>query len=139
MGKIEKHFSSGLATLDASSDCRTAARLMRDRKIGAVVVLDGERAIGLVTERDLAWRVLASEGPVHLPLAQVMRHDLPTVGPGASELECAQLMRQHNTRHLLVTDGDRTLGIISMRDVIQLMLDEKQYLIDQLQHYLYQT
>jgi len=47
-------------------------------------------------------------------------------------VECANLMRKHTTRHLLVNDGGQVAGIVSMRDVIQLMLDEKQWLIEQL-------
>jgi signal-transduction protein with cAMP-binding, CBS, and nucleotidyltransferase domain len=65
-----------------------------------------------------------------------MRTDLPTVSAGATERECADLMKQHYTRHLLVAEGGEVMGVISMRDVIQLMLDEKQYLIDQLQTYI---
>ena len=139
MGKIDKHYSRDLVALDAATTTREAARLMRDRRIGAVVVRDGESTLGLVTERDLVWRVLAGEGSVDATLGQVVRRDLPPVAPSSSELDCAQLMRTHNTRHLLVAEAGGVVGIISMRDVIQLMLDDKQFLIEQLQRYLYQT
>src|SRR5262245_41896147 len=139
MAKIENHFSRDLVALDARVSSREAARCMRDRKIGAVVVRDGNRTIGLVTERDLTWRVLAGDGSVDQPLADVVRKDLPAVTPVSTEMECSQLMRTHNTRHLMVADQGQVVGIISMRDVIQLMLDEKQWMIEQLQRYVYQS
>jgi CBS domain-containing protein len=109
---------------------------MHDRRIGAVVVRDGNRIIGLVTERDLVARVLATEADHEMPIGRVMRRDLPTVEPNCTEGECADLMRDHHTRHLLVQDGRGIAGIISMRDVIRAMLDEKQFLIEQLENYI---
>ncbi len=109
---------------------------MRERHIGSVAVLDHERIVGLVTERDLVARVLATEADHELPIGRVMRRDLPTVRPTWSESECANLMRDHHTRHLLVADGKGIYGIISMRDVIAAMLDEKQFLIEQLENYI---
>ena len=71
-----------------------------------------------------------------MPIGEAMRTDLPTIASKSSESECANTMRDHFTRHLLVEDGGRVVGIVSMRDVIQLMLDEKQFLIEQLQCYI---
>jgi signal-transduction protein with cAMP-binding, CBS, and nucleotidyltransferase domain len=62
--------------------------------------------------------------------------DLPRVGPDATETQCAALMKQHFTRHLLVEEQGQVVGVVSMRDIIQLMLDEKQYVIEQLQEYI---
>ena len=70
------------------------------------------------------------------PLGEAMRTDLPSVPPVTSEAETAELMRTHYTRHLLVEEKGQVVGIISMRDVIQLMLDDKQFLIEQLQTYI---
>jgi CBS domain-containing protein len=139
VAKIDKHFTRDIVGLATTATCREAARIMSERQIGAVAVRDGDRIIGLVTERDLVARLLARDGTIELPIQKVMRRDLPRVAPGASELECAALMRQHYTRHLLVGDKDSVVGIISMRDVIALMLDEKQYVIEQLRSYVYQT
>ena len=65
-----------------------------------------------------------------------MRTDLPRIRPDSSESETTELMRTQYTRHLLVEDEGKVVGIISMRDVIQLMLDDKQFLIEQLQCYI---
>jgi len=136
MAKIEQHFTRELVGLEMSAPTAEAARLMLDKRIGAVAVRDGARVVGLVTERDLVSCVLAGTAQGAAPIGKWVRRGLPTVPPSASESECSNLMRDHNTRHLLVEDGNQIVGIISMRDVIRLMLDEKQYLIEQLQNYI---
>ncbi len=109
---------------------------MAEKRIGAVAVRQGGRFIGLVTERDLVYDVLASGAPCDHPIAEVMRRDLPVIAPDCSETQCADLMRVNFTRHLLVADKGDVVGIISMRDLVELMLDEKQWLIDELQIYI---
>lgn len=136
MATIEKHVSRDLVALDAATSCTEAARLMGERRIGSVGVKENGRVVGLVTERDLVTRVLGRGDPGNTPIHEAMRRDLPTVRPSASESDCASLMRDQYTRHLLVTEGSQVIGVISMRDVIQLMLDDKQWLIEQLQRYI---
>ncbi|TMA10610.1 MAG: CBS domain-containing protein [Deltaproteobacteria bacterium] len=109
---------------------------MAEKNIGAVAVKEDGRIVGVVTERDLVYNVLAEGGRCEERIADAMRRDLPAIPPSASEAECADLMRVHFTRHLLVSDQSGIVGIISMRDVIRLMLEEKQWLIDELQIYI---
>jgi len=96
---------------------------------------DGQ-LVGLVTERDLVVSVLARAGNANQPIREAMRPGTPRVKADATEVECAALMRDHTTRHLLVEDRGQVVGVVSMRDIIQLMLDEKQFLIEQLQTYI---
>src|SRR5207248_11700709 len=83
-----------------------------------------------------ALPILAAGDNGAMPIGEAMRTDLPAVPPSTSEAEAAELMRTHYTRHLLVEEKGQVVGIISMRDVIQLMLDDKQFLIEQLQTYI---
>ena len=136
MATIERHVTREVLGLDASTSCREAARLMAEKRIGAIAVKEGGKTIGLVTERELVYEVLASGGGCDQPIGTSMRRDLPLIPAATSETECANLMRVHFTRHLLVGEKEAVVGIISMRDVIQLMLDEKQWLIDELQIYI---
>jgi len=136
MANIERHVTREVLVLDDSASCAEAARLMAERKVGSVGVRRGGRVVGLITERDLVGRVLARSAAASLPIGEAMRTDLPTVSPLTSERECAELMKTFFTRHLLVEDQGEVRGVISMRDVIQLMLDEKQFLIDQLHTYI---
>jgi CBS domain-containing protein len=136
MATIERHMARDLVTLDAGASCRDAAGLMKERRIGAVGVTEDGEVIGLVAERDLALRVVGEGASPGVALGEVVVRDGPWVGPRASEKECADLMRQHHVRHLLVRDGGRVVGLISMRDVIVLMIDEKEHVIQQLEGYI---
>ena len=136
MATIEKHVTREVVALDGATPCAEAARIMASQRIGSVAVQEGDRVVGLVTERDLVIAVLARAGNATQPIREAMRPGIPRVPADATEVECAALMRDHTTRHLLVEDRGRIVGVISMRDIIQLMLDEKQFLIEQLQTYI---
>jgi CBS domain-containing protein len=136
MANIDKHFSRTLIALEADAPCQKAARVMAEYQVGAVVVRDGNRTVGMVTDRDLVTSVIAQDATASLPLRNVMRTDIPRVPPTASELECSNLMRDNVTRYLLVAEGGEVIGILSMRDVIRAMLDEKEFIIEQLQSYI---
>ncbi|HZX94296.1 MAG TPA: CBS domain-containing protein [Myxococcales bacterium] len=136
MATIERHVTKQLVALDAITACREAAKVMAEKKIGSIAVREGGRIVGVVTERDLVTRVLAAGDNGAMPIGEAMRTDLPRLRTDTSEAECAEAMRTQYTRHLLVEEKGQVVGIISMRDVIQLMLDDKQFLIEQLQTYI---
>ncbi len=136
MATIEKHVTKQIVALDAITPCREAAKVMRDKKIGSIAVREGGRIVGIITERDLVARVMACGDGGSMPIGEAMRTDLPRLKLDATETETTEMMRTNYTRHLLVEDKGDVVGIISMRDVIQLMLDDKQYLIEQLQAYI---
>jgi signal-transduction protein with cAMP-binding, CBS, and nucleotidyltransferase domain len=136
MPGIDRYVTRELLGLDGGASCREAAKLMAEKQIGAVAVREGGRTLGIVTERDLVYNVLGSGHACDLPIARAMRRDLPLVTLATTETECADLMRVNFTRHLLVAEQGNVVGIISMRDVIRLMLDEKQWMAEQLQTYI---
>ncbi len=136
MATIRKHVTRDVVALDGATPIRQAAQLMAERRIGSIGVKGAEGIVGLVTERDLVMTVLARGGDGSLPIREAMRTGIPHVPASASELDCAALMRDHYTRHLLVEEDGRVTGVVSMRDIIQLMLDEKQFVIEQLQDYI---
>ena len=109
---------------------------MKDRRIGAVAVSDGDRVVGLVAERDLALRVVGEGISPDVSIGEIVRRDGPAVGPRATEKQCAEIMRSYDVRHLLVRDGNDVVGLISMRDVIVLMIEEKELVIQQLEGYI---
>ena len=136
MASIRKHITREVVSLDAGSPIRDAARLMADRKIGSIGVREDGKLVGLVTERDLVVAVLAGGASANGPMREAMRSGIPRVKADATEADCSALMRDHTTRHLLVEDRGQVVGVVSMRDIIQLMLDEKQFLIEQLHTYI---
>ena len=136
MAKIRKHVTRNLASLDGGTTVQEAARMMTQRNIGSVAVTEEGRIAGLVTERDLVTAVLATGKGGETPIREALRA-IPAISADAEETDTAAMMRRHNTRHLLVEEGGRVVGVVSMRDVIQLMLDEKQFLIGQLHTYIF--
>ena len=136
MASIRKHITREVVSLEAGAPIRDAARIMRDKKIGSVGVREDGKLVGLVTERDLVVAVLAGDSAPNGPIRQAMRTGIPRVKADASEADCSALMRDNTTRHLLVEDKGQIVGVVSMRDIIQLMLDEKQFVIEQLQCYI---
>jgi CBS domain-containing protein len=136
MANIDKHYTRQLIAIDGTAPCRDAARLMLERRVGAVAVRDRGKVVGLISERDMVACTLEKQPQNDQPVLKWVKRNLPTVRPTASDFECSRLMRDHNVRHLLVEENGQIAGIISMRDVIRLMLDEKEYLIDQLQTYI---
>ncbi|HET6411431.1 MAG TPA: CBS domain-containing protein [Anaeromyxobacter sp.] len=136
MAAIGKQVTHDVVALNASDSMREAARVMEERRIGSVAVKDGGRIVGLVTERDLMRTVCVLGRDPGWPIREAMRAEIPRVQPSTTESEVASVMRDHTTRHLLVEEGGTVVGVISMRDIIQLMLDEKEHLIGQLHSYI---
>ena len=132
---IASRVTRNVLSLDASTPCTQAARLMADKRIGAVGVQRDGRLVGLVTERDLVYRVMAAGGGTPT-LGEVMNPEQPAVTPRATERDCAHLMQSHSTRHLLVKEGEQAVGVISMIDVVQLMLEDNRWLIERLHFHI---
>lgn len=136
MACIQNRVVRNVVSLDASASCADAARLMSERGIGSVGVRQGGALVGLVTERDLLTALVGGAAPALTSLHAAMRADFPTVPPQATDAECAQLMRTRQTRHLLVKEGAQLIGVISMLDLVDLVVEEKQWSIDQLESYI---
>lgn len=114
-----------------------AMALMIQHDIGALLVMDGERLAGIITERDVARKLAQTES-----LAGVLVRDLMTVRvlyvrPDQTIEECMALMTEKHLRHLPVMEEGRLLGIISIRDVVADLIAEKSFLIEQLENYIY--
>ena len=115
-----------------------AARLMTSRQVGAVPVIDGERVAGIFTERDVMGRVVA-EGvdPLATPVSAVMSTTLVIADIGESHDVCMRRMQQARVRHLLVLNEGRLAGILSLRDLLALELDEREEAITLLNAYVH--
>jgi len=136
MAYITNHFVRSVVALDADATCAEAARLMAERGIGSVGVRDGERLVGLVTERDLLLSAAAGRDPATTPIARASPDLLPVVSSRATEREAAELMRIHRTRHLAVVEGTEIVGVLSLLDLVAMVVEEKQWSIDQLESYI---
>jgi CBS domain-containing protein len=131
--KVERH----VVLLDENKTAREAAALMVDKHIGSVVVTRASHVIGLFTERDLTHHVIRERrDPDQVRIKDVMRTMVPRVAPNETGEACIELMKQYRCRHLMVYDNDAFVGIISLRDLLVLLLEEKEELIRQLTKYV---
>ena len=92
-----------------------AVKLMADKDIGALLVMEADRIAGIVTERDYARKiVLMSRSSKETPVREIMTSAVMYVRPGQTSDECMVLMTENRLRHLPVIDGDKLLGLISI-------------------------
>jgi CBS domain-containing protein len=104
--------------LPETASAREAAKMMADNNIGAVVVTSDGALCGIVTERDLAWRVMAPGlDPGDTPLSAIMTANPDTLDPGDRPLNALELMRVRGYRHLPVAEGGKVVGMVSVRDL----------------------
>jgi len=126
-----------IVTVACSTCTREAARLMAARQIGALPILDGDRLAGIITERDILVRVVAADlAPASTPVAEIMSTELLVADIGEPCEACLHRMQEAHVRHLIVLDQGRLAGILSLRDLMAVDLDEKTETINLLNAYV---
>jgi len=114
-----------------------ALSVMADHDIGAVLVLDGERLVGVLSERDYARKVvLAGRSSKDSKVREVMTSHVVCVAPTRSIDECMALMTDRRLRHLPVLEHKRVIGVVSIGDLVKATIDDQQFTIEQLQSYI---
>ena len=104
--------------LGPQATARDAARLMRERRVASVMVMQGGRLAGIVTERDLVFKLMAEAGDADTTtLVEIMTARPVTLGPNDSVLDALDKMHAGRYRHLPVVDGERVCGMVSIRDI----------------------
>ena len=117
---------------------REVARYMSERRVGAVAVLEGTRLAGILSERDIMSRVVARGlDPDITRVGEVMTKDLVVAHGNESHEDGARKMKQVGSRHLPVVEGDRLVGMVSLRDLLQVDLTEKDEEIRWLNAYIH--
>lgn len=116
----------------------TALQLMAERNIGSVLVMDGEKVLGIFTERDYARKViLAGRSSKEMKVREIMTGDVWYVGPERTVEECMALVTDKRVRHLPVLDDDsRLIGLVSIGDLVKAMISDKEFVIEQLVSYI---
>jgi CBS domain-containing protein len=114
-----------------------AIKMMADKDVGALVVVDGGRIVGIVTERDYARNVfLKGRASPETLVGEIMVRDVICVTPDKSIEEGMAIMTAKRVRHLPVIDNDELLGIISIGDLVKSIINDREFVIEQLEHYI---
>jgi CBS domain-containing protein len=114
-----------------------ALQLMSDKNVGAVLVLEDRRLLGILSERDYARQViLKGKASRDTPVREIMTTKVVCVAPERTIEDCMALMTDKHIRHLPVLAGDALLGVLSIGDVVKAVISEKQFMIEQLESYI---
>ncbi|PWJ60098.1 CBS domain protein [Dyadobacter jejuensis] len=114
-----------------------ALELMLEKNIGALLVMEQEKYVGILTERDYARKViLKGLSSKSVPVGTIMTVNSATVTSDTSIEECMEYMTQKFIRHLPVIDDEVLIGIISIGDVVKYIIEDQEYIIGNLKHYI---
>ena len=114
-----------------------AIKLMADKGVGALLVLEGDALAGIVSERDYARKVILLErSSRETPVRDIMTSEVVSVLPKQTMEDCMALMTARHIRHLPVLDGGKVVGIVSIGDLVKSIIADKEVLIEQLEGYI---
>ena len=122
---IQDAMTSNPTTIEPGTPAREAAKLMKTEDIGSLPIVEDARLIGMITDRDLAIRVLAEDKDAGTAIGEIASKDLVTVDPQQSLEEAARLMAEHQIRRIPVVEEDgKLVGILAQADVAQIGHDQ---------------
>ena len=124
MATVGEVMSTGLLTVDASTPLVDAAKQMHERSVGAVLVLSGDRVGGILTERDVL-RAVALGQVEGTDVAMWMTRGPETIEPSDTTAHAASIMIHGGFRHLPVVEAGKPVGIVSIRDLMRVVLDDE--------------
>ena len=115
---VREVMTSNPRTIESSTSTTEAARLMKDEDVGSLPIVEGDRLSGMVTDRDIAVRIVAEGRDPSTPAREACSAgDLTTVTPDTTAEQAAQIMRDNAVRRLPVVEGDRPVGVVSLGDL----------------------
>ncbi len=124
-------------TITPESTVYEALKMMAQRNVGALVVLDGKTVVGILSERDYARKViLHGKSSQEMHVREIMTPKVYYVRPEQSVQECMVQMTDRRVRHLPVLEDDRLIGVISIGDVVKSILSDQEFTIKQLENYI---
>lgn len=129
---------AGILSIAPDARVIDALKVMAEKNVGALLVMDSGRLIGIITERDYARKViLHGKSSLDTPVREIMTDKVLCVHPDQSVEECMGLMTDKRIRHLPVMDGDKLIGVLSIGDLVKETIAEQQFTIKQLESYIH--
>ena len=138
MAQLLARKNSHIWSISPDATVFDALRLMADRDIGSLVVLEQGRPVGVVSERDYTRKVILKGRSSHYtPVSTIMTTAFAATGLDTDVDACMTLMTGQRTRHVLIVENDDLRGVVSIGDLIKATIEEQQFTIAQLEHYIH--
>lgn len=119
---VHQIMKNSILSISSSVSAYDAAKMMEDANVGALVVMENNHPVGIITDRDFAIKVVAHAFPRDTPVRRIMSHPITSIGPHATLWVAAELMTSCKLRKLPVIDDDKVIGIITATDLINYMV-----------------
>ena len=120
---VKQIMSNSIVSIDSSVSATNAAKMMEDTGVGAVVVLENNLPVGIVTDRDFAIKITAHSYPIDTPVRRIMSSPLISIEPDSDLWTASDLMSTRNVRKLPVIDDDKVVGILTSSDLVKHIAD----------------
>ena len=117
---IGKVMTKSVISVDASMTINEAAKMMEDTKVGAVIVMENNTPVGIVTERDFVTKVAAEGRPLFTEISEIMSSPLITIDPEETVWEASETMKEKLIHKLPVIENDKAIGIITTSDIVRI-------------------
>ncbi len=135
--QLLNHKGGEVLAISPTATVRDALTLMATREVGALLVIQGSKLTGIISERDYARKViLMGRTSKDTSVGEIMSTDLTTVRPEQTVTDCMELMTNRRIRHLPVLDGDKVVGVISIGDVVKAVISNQASMIEHLEEYI---
>jgi CBS domain-containing protein len=132
-----KHKGRVVHSIAPEAPVLDAIRLMAQHGVGALLVMQGGKLLGVVSERDYARKViLKGKSSNDTAVSHIMSAPVLTVNAAQSVHECMRIMTEHRIRHLPVVDGEHVIGVLSIGDLVRAVVEEQQQTIADLEQYI---
>lgn len=129
---------NAVIAVSSESNVYEALQLMAQHEIGAVLVVDAGRLVGIMSERDYARKViLKGKSSQETPVREIMTERVVYARPETTVDECMALMTSKRVRHLPVMEEERLLGVVSIGDLVKETISEQEFIIRQLENYIH--
>ena len=137
IGKLLEHKGSQVWSVPPDSTVYDALRLLAERDIGALLVIQGEQLVGILSERDYARKViLKGKSSMATAVREIMTERVIGIEPQHTLEEAMALMTEKHLRHLPVIEKDKVVGLISIGDLVKAEIADQRFIIEQLERYI---
>lgn len=134
---LQEKSRQGIFSVPPNSTVYQALQLMAEKDIGAVLVMEGDKLMGIFSERDYARKVvLQGKTSAGTPISDIMTKRVIFAKPSHTVDQCMAIMSEKRFRHLPVMEGDTVLGVLSITDLVREQIAEQQFMIEQLELYI---